>query len=446
MKPPRSLQSRLVWTVGLLVLAFWLAAATVVTVSLRHAIDEVFDAGLQETAQRILPLAVAEILDRHEGEVTQRLGAVRAHDEGLTYLVRDAQGRILLQSHRAAPADFPPWQGPGFHQSATHRFYSEEAQQGSVRITLAQPLAYRSAVTRDLLLGLGLPVLLLLPVAWLAIGWAVRSSMKPVRQMRDQLAVRHVRDLSMLAPDGLPAELVPMVDTLNDRMQRLAAAFDAEQHFSAHAAHELRTPLAGAIAQLQRLKAEAADPRVTQRVSEIETALKRLTRISTQLMALARAEGGALRRGERADLVPVLHVVTDEVQRLCVGQRVRLNLPDTPFESDIDPDIFGILYRNLLENAFKHGNPADPVTVSLSPAGVLLLANDGPAMPPERLSKLGNRFERAGASSEGSGLGLAIVQAVTQRLGGTFTCVSPRPGQATGFEVRVRFPVTRAGA
>ena len=87
--------------------------------------------------------------------MTQRLGAIREHDEFFTYIVRDAEGRILLQSHAADPAVFPPYDGPGFRQTATHRLYNDEALQGTIRITVAEPLEHRATVAREIQMGLG---------------------------------------------------------------------------------------------------------------------------------------------------------------------------------------------------------------------------------------------------------------------------------------------------
>ena len=131
MRLPRSLQARLALSLGVLLTLLWIAAASVTAVILRHEMDEVFDSALQETAQRLLPLAVVDIVGREEDGVTQRLAAIREHDEFFTYIVRDAKGRILLQSHAADPAVFPPWDGPGFRQTATHRLYNDEALQGT---------------------------------------------------------------------------------------------------------------------------------------------------------------------------------------------------------------------------------------------------------------------------------------------------------------------------
>src|SRR5690606_9452021 len=132
-----------------------------------------------------------------------------------TYLVRDAEGRILLQSHAADPAVFPFWDGPGFRQSATHRLYSDAALQDTIRITVAEPLAHRTAVAREIQMGLGLPLLIVLPVALIAIILAVRFSLDPLRRFRSRLEARGARDLSEVPAEGLPTEIGPLAETLN---------------------------------------------------------------------------------------------------------------------------------------------------------------------------------------------------------------------------------------
>lgn len=445
MKRPRSLQRRLALSLGALLTVLWLGAAWGTAVLARQAIEEVFDAALQETAQRILPLAVADVLGRDEADPTQRLAQSREHDEILSYAVHDAQGRLLLLSHDADPATFPPWRGVGFSQSATHRFYSEEALQGSVRLTVAEPLAHRAGVGREIQMGLGLPLVIFLPVALGAIVLGVRASLAPMRRFRERLAARGARDLSLVPADDLPTEIAPVAETLNDLLGRLAAAFEAERSFAANAAHELRTPLAGAIAQAQRLQSETSDPATKARAGDIEATLKRLTRLSERLMQLARAEGGRLRLDHASDLRPVARILTDELSRMTGAVRIALVLPTDPVMSDLDPDVFAILYRNLVENALRHGADGEPVQVSLSSEGVLTVANEGPVVPSEVLSRLMDRFERAGRHTDGSGLGLAIVHAVAQRIGGALVLKSPRTGQDVGFEASLTMPIVKGG-
>lgn len=440
MSPRASLQGRLGLSLGAALAVLWLVAATITAVLAERELDEVFDSALRETAERILPLAVIDIIGREEQGAPQRLARIREHDELFTYLVRDAAGRILLQSHAADPANFPPWQGRGFHETGSHRLYSDEALQGTIRITVAEPLAHRALVAREIQMGLGLPLLIVLPVALVAIVLAVRFSLHPLRRFRARLQARGARDLSQVPADDLPAEIAPLAGTLNGLLARLRAAFEAERSFAANAAHELRTPLAGAIAQAQRLQAETAEPATRARAEEIEATLKRLTRLSERLMQLARAEGGRLRLERCTDIRPVARLVMDDLGRTAAPGRLVLRLPEGPVLSDIDPDAFAILCRNLVENALRHGAEGGAVEVVLGADGQFCVANEGPALPPAALARLTARFERANARTDGSGLGLAIVAAIAERIGSALVLASPRPGRAGGFQATLRLP------
>lgn len=446
MRRPPSLQARLAVSLGVALTLLWVAAASVTAVILRREINEVFDAALQETAQRLLPLAVVDIVGREDEGVTQRLGQVRAHGEYFTYVVRDAEGRILLQSHAADPRDFPPYDGAGFRQTATHRIYNDEALKGSVRISVAEPLAHRASVSRETALALGLPLLVVIPIALIAILLGVRASLAPVKRFRARLQARSARDLSPVPGDELPAEFSPVAVALNDVLARLKAAFEAERSFAANAAHELRTPLAGAMAQAQRLRSETADPAAAARAADIEATLKQLTRLSERLMQLARAEGGRLRTDAPSDLRVIARLMVEDAARAPNSGRIALSLPERPVLSDLDPDAFGIVCRNLIDNALRHGAAGGVVEVSLTHDGVLTVANDSAPVPPETLARLTARFERGMAGSDGSGLGLAIVAAIAERLGSELTLRSPRAGQEQGFEAAIRLPVEARAA
>jgi two-component system, OmpR family, sensor kinase len=440
MKMSRSLQTRLSLSLGLVLTLLWIGAASITAVLLRNEMSRVFDSALQETAQRLLPLAVLDIVGREEDGVTQRLAAIRAHDEFFTYIVRDAKGRILLQSHTADPSIFPAYDGPGFRQTATHRLYNEDALQGTVRITIAEPLSYRAAVARRIEMGLGLPLVVVIPIALMAIALAIRGMLSPLRRYRDRLAARNARDLSHVPALDLPTELAPVAATVNGLLDGLKGAFEAERTFATNAAHELRTPLAGAIAQVQRLRSETSDPAVAARATDIEATLKRLTRLSERLLQLARAEGGRMRLDRAVDLRNAARIVVDDLARTTAPERIQLTVPDQPVLSDLDTDAFGILCRNLIENALRHGSTTAPIAVELAADGTLTVSNEGPIVPPAILSRLTARFERGDARNDGSGLGLAIVAAIADRIGAPLVLRSPRPGSASGFEASIRLP------
>lgn len=437
---PRSLQGRLALALGLGLTLIWLATAWATATLMRGEMDEVFDSALEETAQRILPLAVLDILGREEENLSERISTLRQHEEFFTYLVRDDQGRVLLRSHAADDADFPAFDGMGFRQTATHRLYYDAALQGTITIAVAEPLSHRAEVAREVLTGLALPLIVVIPLSLLGVLGIARRSLRPVRRFSSALASRGARDLSTLDDDHLPTEITPVVKAVNQLLDRLQRALEAERSFTANAAHELRTPVAAALAQTQRLMTETADPKTGRRAAEIEASLKHLTRLSEKLMQLARAEGGRLRRDTASDMRPVLEIVLSDFARTADATRIEVAMPDEPVLSDLDPDVFAILARNLVENALRHGTGDAPVQVALSSNGVLRVINDGPPLAPENLARLTARFERGQSIAQGSGLGLSIAKAIADGAHATLTLHSPAPGRADGFEAVFELP------
>lgn len=434
MRMPGSLQGRLALALGLGLTVLWLTTALVTATLLRAEMDKVFDSTLEETAQRILPLVVLDIISREEEGIDQRIATLREHEEFFTYIVRDNQGRVLLRSHAAQDADFPPFEGMGFRQTATHRLYYDAALQGTITIAMAEPLSHRAEVAREVLAGLALPLIVVLPFGLFGVFWIVRRSLRPVRRFSRAVASRGARDLSSVAADSLPGEIKPVAEAVNDLLDRLGRTLEAERSFTANAAHELRTPVAAALAQTQRLMAETSDANAAGRAAEIEVALKRLTRLSEKLMQLARAEGGRLRRETKSDLRPVLSMVLSEFDAAAGPLRIERKISSEPALSDLDPDAFAIVVRNLIENALRHGSGETPVQVQLTSGGALHVINDGPPVAPETMAHLVSRFERGQTATKGSGLGLAIVQAIADGAQTDLTLYSPAQGRTNGFE------------
>lgn len=437
---PKSLQWRLSLWLCLGIALIWAVAAAVTAQYLRHEMDEVFDSALAETGQRLLPLAVRDIVGRDSDDsASQSVATMREHDEHFTYVVRNAEGQVLLRSHRADPAIFPPFSGMGFSDTPTHRLYSDAALRGTITITVAEPLARRRAVAWDVLVGLARPLALIVPISLIGIWAVVRLSTTSLRRFRSEIELRGTGDLTAVAASDLPSEIRPVEKAVNQLLERLRRALEAERSFAANSAHELRTPVAAALAQAQRLIIETTDAGARKRARDIEAALRRLSGLSEKLMQLARAEGGRLHGAEPVDTSTILRMIVDELTANAGDAgRIELALPHAPVLARIDPDAFAILTRNLIENALKHGSQAEPVRVTLSMDGLLRIANAGPAVPQGLLARLLNPFERGGAQAQGAGLGLAIAKAIATGTGSSLELISPREGQVDGFEARLR--------
>ncbi|MCA0406849.1 MAG: sensor histidine kinase N-terminal domain-containing protein [Proteobacteria bacterium] len=436
--PAPSLKRRLSLGISVLVTLMWLMAALISSLHLRQEIDEVSDSALQEVVQRVLPLAYMELLNRDGTDTTADVVApVGPHREYITYVVRGPDGRVMLQSHDADPAQFPFPPKPGFQDGAETRFYTETAVQGSVQVTAGERPGHRQSAIRHAVFTLLWPLALLFPMVLMATWWLVGRAFVPLLAMGREIEGRGGGNLSPVEAASLPRELKPVAVAVNALLERLRRALEAERSFTANSAHELRTPVAGALAQVQRLIAEVEAPAVRQRARDVEASLRRLARLSEKLLQLAKAEGGALMAHEAQDLQPVLDLVIEDL-----GAEARIERIDegTPVLSPMDVDAFAILARNLIENALKHGQPGEPVLVSLTSDGVFRVQNRSAVVPPETLETLLQRFERGASTAEGTGLGLPIVAAIAAGVGSRLDLRSPAQDLPDGMEARVQLP------
>ncbi len=122
-------------------------------------------------------------------------------------MVRDAEGRVLLRSHKANLSVFPPFTGMGFADTPTHRIYADAALQGTVTISVAEPLARRRTAARDALVGLALPLGLVVPISLVGVWAVVRLLMAPLRRFRSQIEARGAGDLTPISATDLPPEV-----------------------------------------------------------------------------------------------------------------------------------------------------------------------------------------------------------------------------------------------
>jgi two-component system OmpR family sensor kinase len=445
MKAAPSLTRRLIWMLTIAATLLWLAAALLATNTLRSRLDDAFDGGLKETAERLLSLAVDSLRD-DAGETEGRPEAHeiplfdRAGGEYIVYQLRDAGGAVLLRSHDAPVVGFDAPLRQGFAYSGPWRVYTVGMPRGEVFIQVAEASTHRAESLWSSVLSLLLPIGLLIPLSALGIFFAVRSGLRPVREFSGQIAQRHANNLAAVSDAGLPSELQPIAQAVNGLIARVRTALDAERSFAANSAHELRTPIAGSLAQTQRLVAELEGTPMLGRARQVEASLLRLRQLSEKLLQLSRADAGIGAVAEPIDLLPALALMVDDLQRSIPARAVVYAAdPGVDLKAPMDVDAFGIAVRNLLDNARFHGAPHEPIRVAVHP-GIVEIANGGPAVAPETLVQLTARFVRGSTDAAGSGLGLAIADTILRQAGGHLELISPRPGRPDGFIARLVLP------
>ncbi|MGF6177571.1 two-component system OmpR family sensor kinase [Ensifer sp. 4252] len=430
---------KLVVAITSVVAVFWLVAMGFGMLIMQDEFSEIFDSGMQETAERLLPVAIDDLAGRDAGNALRRPAEKAASNrEYLIYQVRGRDGQILLKSRDAPAEPFPVPLEVGFSHNDTHRIYTAGTADGSFYIQVADSLDHRREAAIEGGMALFLPILALIPASIIAIILVVRMTLSPIEGLRDDIGTKDGGNMIPVDEAGLPVELRPIARSVNLLLDRLRAALESEREFTANSAHELRTPIAGALAQTQRLLAEVP-PSLSARAGQIERSLQHLGRLAEKLLQMSRAEAGIGMSDEKTDLFPILKVVIEDLQRSALGAgRIVLHAPDKArLDRQIRPDAFAIVVRNLLENALVHSPPGSIVDVYFGNDGIRVV-NESAVLDQATLAGLTKRFTRGPTQAAGSGLGLSIVKRFAEQMSGSLTLQSPATGRLGGFEAAVR--------
>jgi two-component system sensor histidine kinase TctE len=244
---------------------------------------------------------------------------------------------------------------------------------------------------------------------------------------------------------NIPKEVALVARSINQLMLQLQNSISAQNNFIANAAHQLRTPLAGAQAQLELAEIES-DPEVLQSIFvKVRQSLDRLLHTINQLLILARSQPEALPM-IKMELID-LNQISKEIVLLMLPTAIQKQI-DLGFEqSELPVVIKGneerlreLLY-NLLDNAIRYTQEGGRVTMGtyVSADGVALIVEDnGPGVPVAERDKIFDRFHRVvGSDQEGSGLGLAIVQEIAKLHGASISLTEASPDG--GLKITVLF-------
>lgn len=292
-------------------------------------------------------------------------------------------------------------------------------------------------------------VLLILLFAWLVVR-GVRAGLMSVNRLSDEIRLRSIDDMQPLDVAGVPTEIRPLITHTNDLLARLDDAIVAQRRFVGHAAHQLRTPLAGLKLESELMLARPLPDDVRVRAERIKAASDRMIRLGQQLLVLARADPNARPQDSfvRMDLCEwVRQSGAEWIPRARAAQvEIGLIAPDEPVWIDADPLLIDELLGNLIDNALKYG--ARPGHISLNVAAnppALTVEDDGPGISPDQCERVFEAFYRAPEATEGgSGLGLAIVREIAHAHGAGWKLTS-RPA-FSGTKITVVFPGPRKGA
>jgi signal transduction histidine kinase len=363
------------------------------------------------------------------------------------FAVRDQAGRIVATSgRRVGPL-------PDFFETEDRHIYRYRAG-GSIPEMLG--LAVRSTVGKDVVFTqveqtvpmtqslnasvfneffmdggwLWIPFL----AALLAISaFTVRKSLFPLKNLAALSARIDPGNSALRLPNaGIPAEVLPLVNAVNNALDRLDEGLRRQREFNANAAHQLRTPLAVLAANIDTM----SDSGVAEKLRyDVDI----MSRIVNQLLMVARLETLNIRLDERVDLCEISRKAAENLGPLAISVQKTLEVeePNAPIIIRGNDFIVSVAISNLIENAIHHTPRSKTVRVRVTSAPSVEICDSGPGVPAELRQKIFERFWRAENSKEGAGLGLAIVRRIMEAIGGT---VSVSDAPAGGAQFTLCFP------
>ena len=358
--------------------------------------------------------------------------------EGLSYAVKDDNGRRLLSSGPRSDALLIPRRN-GLaeisHDNVELYGLTVNDARSGLWITVAQNVQHPDVIFDDIvsyyLSRIGwftVAILALLLVIDIVI---IRGGLAPVVQASNiASAIDPKRTDIRLPASEMPRELLPLIQAINEALDRLEVGIKLQKEFTADAAHELRTPLAVLRARIESLPDQRA-------MSDLKDDIDIMTHVVTQLLEMAELEDATIKLDERVDLRAISADVVGLVADVAIAQDKEVALTGQSGCVWVRGN-GGMIYRavrNLVDNAIKYTASGTEITVDVDVDGTVQVLDRGPGVPASQREMMFQRFWRGRLEgSGGAGLGLAIVSRIAE-LHGAKIQVLDRPGGGTIFAI-----------
>jgi signal transduction histidine kinase len=360
------------------------------------------------------------------------------------YAVVDDTGRVLFSSLKSRSPIFaadPRSSGVAYletrHGDAAISGVSlgKEMDGRKVWVQVGEDLAHRDVIVDDIVADffkrvgwITLPMLLFL----LAIDILIfRRALRPLLNASELAEkINPQRTDIRLPPEEMPREILPLVQAVNQALDRLEAGFRVQREFTADAAHELRTPLT-----ILRSRIDALGDRGIAKA--LHKDIEGMARIVSQLLDIAELETLSIDPREKADLRAVCAEVAEFAAPLALaqGKNIALSGSDMPVWVSGNPELLSRAIRNLVENAINHAPAGTTVEIVVEDSGTVRVLDEGPGITEEERELIFQRFWRRDRRRTGSaGLGLSIVQRIAETHAATIS-VENRPTGGAKFSL-----------
>ncbi|WP_273968232.1 quorum sensing histidine kinase QseC [Enterobacter cancerogenus] len=418
-----SLKLRLTLLFLLLSLAAWFAASLVAWQQTTHKLDKLFDTQQMLFAKRLLTMDLDEVrAPERMRDIPKKVKHGRLDDDALAFAIFSADGDMILNDGENG-RDIPyHYRRDGFDDGRLKddndawRFVWLTSPDGKYRVVVGQEAEYRQEMALDVVSSQLTPWLVALPVMLLLLIVMLSRELKPLKKLAQTLRSRSPDATDTLSTQGVPAEVRPLLDSLNHLFTRTQEMMSRERRFTSDAAHELRSPLAALKVQTDVAQLYLDDPQAQAKaLAQMHAGIDRASRLVDQLLTLSRLDSlDNLDNIEPLALADLLQSAVMDIYHPAqqAGIDIRLNINAPQATRTGQQLLLSLLVRNLLDNAIRYSPRGSVVDVTLN-ARSFSVRDNGSGIAPDALARVGERFYRPpGQDETGSGLGLSIVKRI----------------------------------
>ncbi|MEJ8325062.1 quorum sensing histidine kinase QseC [Kosakonia sacchari] len=419
---PLSLRLRLTMLFLLLSMVAWLSASLVAWQQTRDKLDKLFDTQQMLFAKRLSVMEFEPLKNAAPALGKKKIKHGHLDDDALAFAIYSTDGNMLLNDGENGKAIPYNYRREGFDNGQLRddddqwRFLWLTAPNGKFRVVVGQEWDYRHEMALEIITSQLTPWLIALPLMLALLIVLLSLELRPLKKLAQALRSRAPDRADPLSSEGVPNEVRPLVDALNQLFDRTQSMMQRERRFTSDAAHELRSPLAALKVQTEVAQLSDDDPAAQQKaLAQLHVGIDRATRLVDQLLTLSRLDSlSNLADVEEVSLASLLQSAVMEIyptaQQAGIDIRLHLNAPAASRQAQ--PLLLSLLVRNLLDNAIRYSPPGSVVDVTLD-ATEFSVRDNGPGIDDDALARIGERFYRPpGQTQTGSGLGLSIVQRI----------------------------------
>lgn len=418
-----SLRLRLTLLFFLLTVIAWSCAGFIAWQQTTHKLDKLFDTQQALFAKR---LSAMDFTDLRSDEPLVRAKKQYKHgyldDDVLAFAIYTADGKRVLNDGENGQNIPYRYHRDGFDDGQLKndddewRFFWLTTANGQYRIVVGQEWDYRREMALDIITSQLTPWLIALPVMFLLLIILLGRELAPLKKLTRMLRKRSPDSDEPLDAEGVPGEVRPLVEALNQLFHRSHDLMVRERRFTSDAAHELRSPLTALKVQTEVAQLSLNDTEnLKKALSNLHTGIDRASRLVEQLLTLSRLD--AQHQPDNTETISLADLLQSAVMdnyhtahQAGIDLQLHINAPEVMRLGQ--PLLLSLLVRNLLDNAIRYSPAGSVVQVTLN-SHDFTVSDNGPGASEETLAHIGKRFWRPpGQDVPGSGLGISIVRRI----------------------------------